>query len=63
MLPDFGKPAFAFVALSALHFRSPEEGRGPGPYQSDYRRQLRYVGDPPETPDAEVRVHFVGREQ
>lgn len=63
MLPDFSKPAFAFVALSALRFRAVEDGGGPGPYQSDYRCQLRCATDPKEVPDAEVRVYFVGREQ
>ncbi|HEY0479429.1 MAG TPA: hypothetical protein VGD37_18045 [Kofleriaceae bacterium] len=63
MLPDFSKPAFAFVALSALRFRTTEEGGGPGAYQSDYRCQLRYASASKEVPDAEVRVYFVGREK
>ncbi len=63
MLPDFSKPAFAFVALSMLHFRTIEAGGGPGPYQSDYRCQLRYMDDPHEVADVEVRMYFVGREK
>jgi translation elongation factor EF-Tu-like GTPase len=63
MLPDFSKPAFAFIALSTLRFRATEEGGGPDPYQSDYHCQLRYASDPKEVPDAEVRVYFVGCEK
>jgi hypothetical protein len=63
MLPDFSKPAFALVALSALRFRIAEDGGAPGPYHSDYRCQLRYPSDPQDVPDAEVRVYFVGREK
>ncbi len=63
MLPDLSKPAFAFVALSFLRFRSGEEGGGAGPYQSDYRCQLKYTNDPQNVVDAEVRVYFVGREK
>jgi hypothetical protein len=63
MLPDFSTPAFAFVALSTLHFRAVEDGGGPGPYRSDYRCQLRYVDDPVGVTNAEVRVYFVSREK
>jgi hypothetical protein len=63
MFPDFSKPAFALVALSALRFRIAEDGGTSGPYHSDYRCQLRYPSNPQDVPDAEVRVYFVGREK
>jgi hypothetical protein len=61
MTPDFGKPAFAFVALCGARFRSRTEAAHARVFRSDYRCQLRYVeaGDPPE---AEVRAYFVGQD-
>jgi translation elongation factor EF-Tu-like GTPase len=62
MMPDFSKPAFAFVALCNVRFRSSEEGGRSGPFRSDYRCQVRYVDEKAEHLD-EARVYFVGQEQ
>jgi len=61
MLPDFSKPAFSFIALGGLRFRSRDEGAAGGPFRSDYRCQLRYVDDAQQE-GAEARVYFVGQE-
>ena len=65
MLPDFRKPAFAFVPLCALRFVRPEREEVRDRNQSDYRCQLQlhYTDDHEDVADVEVRVYFVGREK
>src|SRR5690349_6613863 len=63
ILPDFSKPAFEFVPLSSVRFRSPEEGGHSGPFRSDYRCQLHYTDENLEEIDAEVRIYFVGQSE
>ncbi len=45
MQPDFSKPAFSFVPLCKVRFNLAVEGGHSGPFRSDYRCQLRYIGD------------------
>jgi len=61
MLPDFTKPAFAFIALCSVRFRERTDGSARQVW-SDYRCQLRYVDVDPAADDVETRVYLVGQE-
>lgn len=59
MILDLSKPAFSFVALCSVRFNLASEGGHSGPFQSDYRCQLRYLDEDTQQLH-EVRVYFVG---
>jgi hypothetical protein len=61
MLPDFSKPAFAFVALCTVRFRDRDDG-SVRTIRSDYRCQLRYIDAVQAAGDIEVRVYLVSQE-
>jgi hypothetical protein len=57
MQPDFSQPAFGFVALATLAFKT--AAGGTRQFRSDYRCQLRYAADDAAS---DVRVYLVGSE-